>query len=226
MGVDPSHRVVIVGLGETAEIAYEYFTHDSPHEIVAFSAEGAFIDRNVVFGLPVVPLEELAERFDPEAHRTFVAVSSTRLNRLRTRLYQSVKALGFDCVSYISSRAFVWHNVQIGQNVFIFENNVLQHLVQIGDNAVLWSGNHVGHRSRIEPNVFVSSHVVISGFCTVGDSSFLGVNSTLIDGVTIGHDAVVGAGAVVVRDLAPRGVYLGNPARASGRDSFKTFGVD
>jgi acetyltransferase-like isoleucine patch superfamily enzyme len=44
--------------------------------------------------------------------------------------------------------------------------------------------------------------------------------------VTIGRDCVVGAGAVVIRDLAARGVYVGNPARATGRDSFETFGVE
>lgn len=221
----PPQRIVVAGIGETAEIAYEYFTHDSPHEVVAFSVEGSHVDRSTFFGLPVVPLEMLAERFDPEGHRIFVAVSSTHLNRLRTRLYESVKSQGFTCASYVSSRAFVWHNVSLGENVFVFEGNVLQHNVSVGDNTILWSGNHVGHGTRIGANVFVASHVVISGFCEIGDRSFLGVNSTLVDGVKVGHDSVVGAGAVVTDDLEPRGVYVGNPATATGRDPFDTFSV-
>jgi sugar O-acyltransferase (sialic acid O-acetyltransferase NeuD family) len=218
-------RIVIVGVGETAEIAYEYFTHDSPYEVVAFSAEEAFVTDEQVCGLPVVPLERLAETHDPATVRAFVAVSSTHLNRLRRRLFDVVKAAGFSCVSYVSSRAFVWHNVQLGENVFVFEGNVLQHHVRVGDNVVLWSGNHIGHRTVIGDDSFVSSHVVISGFCEIGESSFLGVNSSFVDGAKTGRDVVVGAGAVVTRDLDARGVYVGNPARATGRDSFETFGV-
>jgi acetyltransferase-like isoleucine patch superfamily enzyme len=97
--------------------------------------------------------------------------------------------------------------------------------VSVGDNVILWSGNHVGHRTRIADHCFIASHVVISGYCSIGEHTFMGVNSCVGDGLTIGEDAVVGAGAVVVRDLDARGVYVGNPAKATGRDAFDTFGV-
>jgi sugar O-acyltransferase (sialic acid O-acetyltransferase NeuD family) len=224
MAVD-GRPVVIVGAGENAEIAYEYFTFDSPHDVVAFAVEREYLGPSELEGLPIVPLDELAARYDPATHLAFVAISSTQLNRVRMRLFRSVKAMGYRCASYVSSRAFVWRNVTIGENVFVFEANVLQHHVDVADNVVLWSGNHVGHRTRIGADCFVASHVVISGYCTIGARSFLGVNSCLADGVTIGEDCVVGAGAVVVRDTIARGVYVGNPARASGRDSFDSFGV-
>jgi sugar O-acyltransferase (sialic acid O-acetyltransferase NeuD family) len=218
-------EIVVVGSGETAEIAYEYFTHDSAHTVVAFAVESEFLAVDTLFGLPVVPLESLASRFDPATYSAFVAVSSTQLNRVRARLFRAVKEQGFDCASYVSSRAFVWRNVEIGENVFIFENNVLQHHVRVGNNVVLWSGNHIGHRSVIQDNCFVTSHVVVSGFCDIGESSFIGVNSTFVDGVSVGRDVVVGAGAVVTQNLEARGVYVGNPARPTGGDSFDTFNV-
>lgn len=220
--------IVIVGAGENADIAFEYFTHDSDREVAAFAVETAYLpaegDR-VHEGLPVVALEALHETHPPTAHDTFVAISSTQLNRVRERLFLDVKQRGYTCASYVSSKAFVWHNVVIGENVFVFEHNVLQHHVQIGNNVVLWSGNHVGHRTVIEDHVFLASHVVVSGYCTIGAYSFLGVNSCVGDGVKIANDCVVGAGAVVVKDLDPRGVYVGNPAKPTGRDSFVSFGV-
>jgi len=218
-------KIVVVGAGEQAELAYEYFTHDSPHEVVAFSVESEFLDREELFGLPVVPFEEITERYDPGAHRAFVAISSTQLNRIRMRLFREVKERGYECVSYVSSRAFVWHDVEIGENSFVFEHNVLQYGVSVGDNVILWSGNHVGHQTSIEDHCFVSSHVVISGFCTIGRASFLGVNSCFADELTVAPDCVIGAGAVVVKDTKPRKVYVGNPAKPLDRDSFETFGV-
>jgi carbonic anhydrase/acetyltransferase-like protein (isoleucine patch superfamily) len=77
----------------------------------------------------------------------------------------------------------------------------------------------------IESHAFVSSHVVISGFCRVGERTFMGVNSCVADGKTIARDCVVGAGAVVVKDTAPRGVYVGNPAKPTGGDAFAAFRV-
>lgn len=218
-------QLVIVGDGEFAEIAYEYFTYDSPHRVVAFSVERAYMQRSTLYDLPVVPFEELEAHYPPDRYVAFVAITSTKLNRVRARLYAAAKAKGFTLVSYVSSKAFVWHNVTIGENSFIFEQNVLQHHVTIGNDVVLWSGNHVGHRSMIGDHCFLASHVVISGYCVIGESCFLGVNSCLGNNLTVGHDCVIGAGAVIVRDAAPEQVYVGNPAKALSKSSYDTFNV-
>lgn len=217
-------KIVIVGDGETAELAYEYFTHDSPHQVVAFAVERAYLKRESLLGLPVVAFEEVEGICDPATHAAFVAISFTQLNRVRTRLYRETKRKGYELVSYVSSRAFVWHNVEIGENCFIMENNVLQYAVRIGNNVVLWSGNHVGHQTVIHDNVFVSSHVVISGYCEIGENCFLGVNSCLADQIKIGDDCFIGMGAVVNKSTAPGKVYVGNPAKPLA-DSFTTLGI-
>lgn len=154
-----------------------------------------------------------------------MAISYTKLNRVRARLYSEAKLKGYGLVSYISSRAFVWRNVEIGDNCFIMENNVLQYAVRVGNNVVLWSGNHVGHQSVIHDNVFVSSHVVISGYCEIGENSFLGVNSCLANNISIARDCLIGMGAVVNKSTEEGKVYVGNPAKPARVDSFTAFGV-
>ncbi len=205
-----SDRLVIVGDGEFAEIACEYFTHDSPYEVAGFTVERPFWNKKELFGKPVVPLDEVERHFPPAEHRAFVAVTFTQLNRVRTRLLADVKQRGYVPATYVSSRAFVWRNAHIGENCFIFENNVVQYHVRIGNNVVLWSGNHIGHRSAIGDNCFLSSHVVISGYCEVGENCFFGVNSTVGDHVKIGQDCVIAAGTLVMRDTEPGKVYKAN----------------
>jgi sugar O-acyltransferase (sialic acid O-acetyltransferase NeuD family) len=212
---EDAHEVVVVGAGEFAEIAYEYLTHDSPHEVIGFAVERDYLDRPELFGLPVAPFDEIDRHYDPLRHKALVAVTYTHLNRVRTRLYQGAKEKGFGFLSYVSSHAFVWRDVEIGENCFIFENNVVQYGVKIGNNVVLWSGNHIGHQSRIGDNCFISSHVVVSGYCDVGPSCFFGVNSTFHDNLTVAEDTIVGAGAVVVKDTESGMVYKGNPAVGS-----------
>ena len=134
-------KLVIVGDGETAEIAYEYFTYDSKYQVAAFTTERAYLKKNRLFGLPVVPFEDLENLYNPKKYELYVAVSFTELNRVRTRLYKQAKAKGYKLASYVSSKAFIWRNVTIGENCFIFENNTLQYHVKIGNNVTLWSGN-------------------------------------------------------------------------------------
>jgi sugar O-acyltransferase (sialic acid O-acetyltransferase NeuD family) len=221
-----NQKIVIVGDGETAELAYEYFTHDSPHEIVGFAVEAAYKKRDEFFGLPVIELEEIEKHFSPSDHQAFAAISYTQLNRVRARIFNTVKSKGYTCASYVSSRAFVWHNVEIGENCFIFENNVIQYKVKIGNNVVLWSGNHIGHQTIIEDNVFISSHVVVSGYCEVGTNTFMGVNSSVANDVKIARDNIIAMGAVIHKHTEPRKIYMGNPGKPSDRDSFTVMKVN
>ena len=206
--------LVLIGAGEFAQIACEYFDHDSDYRVVAFSVESEYLLQPTLAGRPVVAYETLEDRYPPADVDMFVAIPSTQLNRLRTRLYLDAKRRGYRFASYISTHAFVWRNVELGENSFIFEGNVIQPFVRVGNNCILWSGNHVGHRTVVCDNVFVASHAVISGYCEIGENSFIGVNATFNDHVKVAADNVIGAGALVTRDTEPGRIYVGSPARA------------
>jgi sugar O-acyltransferase (sialic acid O-acetyltransferase NeuD family) len=217
--------LVIVGDSAFAEVACEYFTHDSPYRVVGFTVERPYLKRDRLLGLPVVPFDEVEGHFDPARHAAFAAVVYTQMNRLRTRLCREAKAKGYALASYVSSRAFVWPNVTLGEHCFVFENNVVQPFVRIGDNVILWSGNHVGHHSVIGDNCFISSHVVISGFVRVGANCFLGVNSTVSNNRTLGPDCWVGPGVAIERDPGPGQIFRLPPAEPAKVSSLRFFKV-
>jgi sugar O-acyltransferase (sialic acid O-acetyltransferase NeuD family) len=191
-------KLVIVGDGETAELAYSYFTADTEYEVVGFSAEAKYLHNQQLLGLPVVPFEEIEHTFDPETNWAFVAVSYTQLNRLRIRLYQAAKEKGYRLCTYVSPHAYIAKDVEIGENCFILENVAVQRGVKIGDNVTIWTGSVVGHRSKIDDNCFIATHVAVSGFGEVGKNCFLGVNSCTTGNVKIADDCIIGAGAVVI----------------------------
>lgn len=219
-----SRKLIIVGESAFAEVAYEYFTHDSEYEVVAFAVEASFRKRENLFGLPVVAFEEMAELYKPGEHDVYVAVTYGQLNRLRARLLDAARAMGYQPASYISSQAFLWQNVKLGEHCFIMENNVVQPFVTVGENVVMWSGNHIGHHSTIGSNVFISSHVVISGFCTIGDNCFLGVNSTLSNNINVGKDCWTGPNTTLMSDTEEGQLFRsssGEPAKVSAQRFFK-----
>jgi sugar O-acyltransferase (sialic acid O-acetyltransferase NeuD family) len=226
MTSDTPRNLVIVGDSLFAEIAHEYFTHDSPYDVVGFAVEREYRKRDEFRGLPIVDFESVAERFPPDEHSVFVALVYTQLNRLRARLMSASRQFGYSLASYISSRAFVWRNVEIGEHCFVFENNVIQPFVTLGNNVVLWSGNHIGHHSTIRDNVFISSHVVVSGSVDVGENSFLGVNSTLVNDISIGRDTWLGPNVTITRNVEPASVYRCPRSELRDKSSYELFDVE
>jgi acetyltransferase-like isoleucine patch superfamily enzyme len=129
--------------------------------------------------------------------------------------------------------------LQTGQGASIREDNVLGDDVSVGTNAVLEFGNRLGNRVRIhsgcflemvtiEDDVFVGPNVVFTddphpmncprykeckGGAIVRRLARIGANSTILPGVEIGENALVGAGSVVVDDVPAGAVVVGNPAR-------------
>ncbi len=223
--MEKTRKLIIIGSGETGLIAYEYFQYDSEYEVVAFSINEEYIFDDTINNLPLVSFETLEEKYSPNEYEVYVAISSGKLNRNRTKVYKEAKLKGYKCASYISSKAFVWRNVEIGENCFIFEDNTLQPFVKIGNNVTLWSGNHIGHNTIIKNNCFISSHCVISGFCEVGENSFLGVNCTVENNTKIEKDNFIGAGALIQKDTNKKDFYQVKRTELSRVNTHRLFKI-
>jgi len=204
-------QLLIFGAGDIGRLAHFYFRTDSPHRVDAFVVDATFKNGDTFDGLPLVSFEEALDRYPPANYEAFVAISYAQMNRLRRAKYEQMRAAGYRCVSYVSSRC-TYLTTPPGDNCFILEDNTVQPFVTIGNNVTLWSGNHIGHDSVIEDHCFISSHVVVSGHVRVGAASFLGVNATLRNSITIAPESLIAAGAVIMKNTVAKGVYY--PERA------------
>lgn len=206
-------ELVIVGCGVTARMAHYYFTRDTEHTVVAFTVDEQYLNGDSFLGLPLITFDDVVASYPPENHRMFVALGYARMNKVRAAKYYQAKALGYQLVSYVSTKCTFLTDNPVGDNCFVLEDNTIQPFVKIGDDVTLWSGNHIGHDSIIEDHCFLASHIVVSGFAHIKPYCFLGVNATLRDGITIAPETLVGAGAIIMKDTVEQGVYLGERAR-------------
>ncbi|MEO8146184.1 MAG: acetyltransferase [Bacteroidia bacterium] len=205
-------QLIIFGTGDIAQIANYYFETDSKHEVMAFTVNREYLTEPEFEGKPVIAFEDLVEKYPPSDYQLFIALSYSKMNKIREAKYHEAKTMGYNLVSYISSKCTYLSQYEAGDNCFIFEDNTIQPFVKIGNNVTLWSGNHIGHHSVIHDHNFISSHVVISGHCVIESNCFVGVNSTLAHKVTLAKETLVGAGAVITKNTEPYSIYV--PAKS------------
>ncbi len=141
------------------------------------------------------------------------------------------------CVIYMGStlgaRLELGHNVVIrerntvGHDVSIWSNSVVDYGCRIGDRVKIHCGCYVAQYSVLEDDVFLAPGVVFANDLYPGvaeskrrmrgpvvrSGAQIGVNATLLPFVEVGENAIVGAGSVVTRDVPPRTIVAGNPAR-------------
>ncbi len=218
--------LIVFGISSYAEIVAEYFERDGAASVCAFSVDREHRTASTFRNRPVFDPEDLVREFDPQETYFHVAATYTNLNRLRRDKVAQLCRLGFRPLSYVSPAAYVDPTAAIGEHVFIFENNTIQPFVRVGNRTILWSGNHIGHHTLVEDDVFVSSQVVISGHCTVGPRSFLGVNSTIGHGVKVGADNWIQPGTVLLSDTGDNQMWRPQRPVMSGVSPIERFVSD
>ena len=114
----------------------------------------------------------------------------------------------------MSSKATIFEN-KFGESRLSLEDNTIQPLTKFGNDVVLWTGIRIGHHGTFQSHVTITSHVVMSGQCEIGSYGFVGVNSTLRDGLKMAEANICGTASSVIRDTEHWAVCKGNPVTKS-----------
>ncbi|TMF20463.1 MAG: N-acetyltransferase [Chloroflexi bacterium] len=116
---------------------------------------------------------------------------------------------------------------RIGDDFSIWNNSTVDYGCVIGSRVRVHTGVYIAQFTVIEDDVFLAPGVMIANdrhpICrdcmrgpTIKRAARVGINATLLPEIVVGEAALVGAGAVVTRDVPARAVVVGNPARVIG----------
>jgi sugar O-acyltransferase (sialic acid O-acetyltransferase NeuD family) len=109
--------------------------------------------------------------------------------------------------TYVSRRA------KIGRGVLLYQNCTVANSAMIGDHVVVLQQTNISHDCILSDYAVVTASVTVASEAKLGRNCYLGTGCLMLPGVTIGEGSLVGLGSVVLRDVEPYKVVVGNPAR-------------
>jgi len=174
---------------------------------ISSDVELIFVDKNAhdnehIFGFKVVT------QYGGEKNQIFYALGN---NKIRKSLFEDIGEKGL--ISVVSQKAHIGTGAKILNGCFVGNFCHIGPQSVIGENTIINNGAIIEHETKVGKHCHVGPNTTISGRCTIGDMVFVGVGATVKDGIDICANTIIGAGAVVVKDIVTSGVYVGCPAK-------------
>ncbi|MFY9446108.1 MAG: acetyltransferase [Dethiobacteria bacterium] len=210
-----ANKLVIIGAGGFArEVAWliEDINKDKKQlDLIGFIDENEANHGKVLNGYPVLGgFDYLA---NTRINEQLYAVCAVGNPVSKKKLVQKATEYGLKFTNLIHPSINISKSVELGTGNIICAGNILTVNISIGSHVIVNLNCTVGHDvichdyTTILPGASVSGNVVINNGCDIG------TNASIIQGITIGEWSIIGAGAVVVRDIPPHCTAVGVPAK-------------
>lgn len=126
----------------------------------------------------------------------------------------------------IDPTAIIPQSAEFGEGTYVNAGVVVGAGSRFGPHCMLNRGAVLGHHLEVEDHVAIGPGAVVQGDAILRRGAMIGTNATIREYVTIGQNAAVGAGTVVIRDVEPNTLVVGNPARMVRRiEGYKGLAV-
>jgi len=165
-------------------------------------------------GVEIIGGLDFLGSYEPAPDRRVIIAASD--NRRKQELAEQLKRRGFQFFTAIHPTAVIAGTARIGEGAIINPRAVIQPFARIGNHVMIHAGCIVEHDCVIDDFANLAPGAILAGWVNVGCRATLFTNCSVIPAKSIGEDAVVGAGAVVIRDVPAGQTVVGNPARVLG----------
>ena len=167
----------------------------------------------LILGVPVLGGDELVSGFANDAICLVNGVGSVGLPTRRQKLFEKFKRLGYKFAKVIHPTAVVASDTVVDEGGQIMAGAVIQPGCRIGSNAIINTRASIDHDCVIGDHCHIAPGVTLSGGVSVSTGVHIGTGATVIQNIRIGSVSLVGAGALVLKDVPPFTTVIGSPAK-------------
>lgn len=196
-------KIVVFGSGGQARVVAEIILNNKNLQLLGFIDPFTKNKQEKIFNLPI------RDSF-AEAQGFVIGVGD---NQRRAQRFGQMIKLGLKPLTVIHPTANIAKEVAIGKGTVIAMGATIATGAKIGNNVIINTGAIVEHENVIEDNVHIAPGAALAGRVKVKSGAFIGLRALVREYLTVGKNAVVGAGAVVIKDVPDNVTVVGIPAR-------------
>lgn len=203
-------KVVVIGSGGHAKVVIDVLQYDDSIELVG-CIDANPLDKRTCLHLPILGDDRLLpEMIQQGISHAFVAIGS---NAARRQIAEKLLGYGFRFVNAISKHAYMAATVLLGTGILVNHGAVVNADTILHDHVIINTGASVDHDCCIEAYSHIAPGCHIAGHVSIGEGTFLGVGTTVIDKQRVGSWSAIGAGGVVTKPLPDHVLAVGAPAK-------------
>ena len=199
--------IYIIGAGGHGKVVLDIINKTRQYQAAAFLDDDLSLHNETINGLKV--LGSSKEALDDD-NAVIIAVGN---NKIREKLFNSMKSNDLEIINAVHPDAVINSFVSIGRGLVIAAGVVINSNSVIEDNVIVNTSVTVDHDCKIDKHVHLSPGVNLGGNVTVQQGAHIGIGATVLPGINVGENSIVGAGAVVTKDVPDNVIVVGVPAR-------------
>ena len=205
-------KSIIIGAGTYGEV-YLAFLREAGIDIVGFLDDDPKFEEKFVKGVPVLGNVSLLESLRNQGVEAVYCPLGN--NKLRVKFLEQSRQLGYKTPNYIHPSVLIAPEVSIAkEGIYILQATQIMPYVVIERDVMISTGANIIHHSHLSQGTFVSNGVCFGANVHSEKYAYVGMGATVMTGVnTLGEDCLIGAGAVVVKDVPDGAVMAGVPAK-------------
>ena len=204
-------KIIIIGGGGHAKVLISILKRLKKYYIVGYTD---IQNNGPILGVRYLGKDEnLARMAAQGVDNAVMGVGQIKNYQIRQKLAQRAQELGFKFPAICAPSAVINEDVKLSEGSVVMDGVVINSGTTVGAFSIINTNASVDHDCKIDEFVHIAPGVTLSGAVHVHRFTLVGTGAAVIQGIEIGEGCVIGAGAAVMRNCEPYGMYIGSPAK-------------
>jgi len=180
-----------------------------------------FQEESDFYGTKRIRFSSCSEYADLKEAEFIIAVGEPSA---RKQLFDKVISSGYALTTLIDETAIISATAKISAGCIVNTGAIVSSNAVVKENCFLMFHTIVGHDAVVNSNCVICPKATVGGLSIIGEQTFLGLGSSMKEGVNVGRKVIVGMGSKLFRDVEDDVTVIGNPARVTkGNTAHKVF---